>query len=43
MIMIQVYLIGNYYKNKAGIYCFVNTVDNKRYIGCAIDLYIRLL
>lgn len=41
--MIQFYLIGDYYKNKAGIYCFVNTVNNKRYIGCAKDLYIILI
>lgn len=30
-------------KDKAGIYCFVNTVTNKRYIGSAKDLYIRLI
>ena len=30
-------------RNKAGIYCFVNTVNNKRYIGSAKDLYLRLI
>lgn len=30
-------------KDKAGIYCFVYTVTNKRYIGSAKDLYIRLI
>ena len=30
-------------KNKAGIYCFVNTVNGKRYVGSAKDLYIRLI
>ena len=31
-------------KNKGGgIYCFINTVDNKQYIGSAKDLYIRLI
>jgi group I intron endonuclease len=29
-------------KNKGGIYCFHNTVDGKRYIGSAKDLYLRL-
>lgn len=29
-------------RNKGGIYSFVNTVDNKRYIGSAKDLYLRL-
>lgn len=29
-------------KNKGGIYSFVNTLNNKRYIGSAKDLYIRL-
>lgn len=30
-------------KNKAGIYCFLNTINNKRYIGSAKDLYLRLV
>lgn len=30
-------------RNKAGIYCFVNTINNKRYIGSAKDLYLRLI
>jgi len=30
-------------RNKAGIYCFINTVNNKRYIGSAKDLYLRLI
>lgn len=30
-------------KGKVGIYCFVNTVNNKIYIGSAKDLYIRLI
>lgn len=30
-------------KNKGGIYSFINTVDNKQYIGSAKDLYIRLI
>ena len=30
-------------RKKAGIYCFINTVNNKRYIGSAKDLYLRLL
>ena len=30
-------------KNKGGIYCFVNTLNDKRYIGSAKDLYIRLI
>lgn len=29
-------------KNKGGIYSFINTVNNKQYIGSAKDLYIRL-
>lgn len=29
-------------KNKGGIYSFVNTVNDKRYIGSAKDLYLRL-
>jgi len=28
-------------KDKSGIYCFVNTVNNKKYIGSAKDLYIK--
>lgn len=38
--------VFSYYKilrNKAGIYCFINTVKNKRYIGSAKDLYLRLI
>ena len=37
--------IKSYYellKGKGGIYSFVNTLNNKRYIGSAKDLYIRL-
>lgn len=30
-------------RKKAGIYCFINTVNNKRYIGSAKDLYLRLI
>jgi group I intron endonuclease len=30
-------------KNKGGIYSFVNTLNNKKYIGSAKDLYIRLV
>ena len=30
-------------RNKAGIYCFINTVNNKRYICSAKDLYLRLI
>jgi len=30
-------------RNKSGIYCFVNTINNKRYIGSAKDLYLRLI
>ena len=33
----------NSLKNKSGIYCFVNTINNKRYIGSAKDLYLRLI
>jgi len=28
---------------KAGIYCLLNTTNNKRYIGSAKDLYLRLI
>jgi hypothetical protein len=30
-------------KNKSGIYCFINTINNKKYIGNAKDLYLRLI
>lgn len=30
-------------KNKAGIYCFVNTVNGKRNFASAKDLYLRLI
>ena len=30
-------------KNKAGIYCFVNTVNGKHFIASAKDLYLRLI
>lgn len=30
-------------KNKGGIYSFVNTLNNKKYIGSAKDFYIRLV
>jgi len=29
-------------KNKGGVYCFINTVNGKLYIGSAKDLYLRL-
>lgn len=29
--------------NKAGIYCFVNTINDKQYICSAKNLYLRLL
>jgi group I intron endonuclease len=29
-------------KNKIGIYCFINSVNGKLYIGSAKDLYLRL-
>lgn len=38
--------VFSYYKilsNKAGIYCFINTVNNKRYISSAKYLYLRLI
>ena len=38
--------VFSYYKiltNKAGIYCFINTVNNKRYIGSAKGLYLRFI
>ena len=28
---------------KAGLSCFINTVNKKRYIGSAKDLYLRLI
>jgi len=28
--------------NKAGIYCFINKINEKRYIGSARNIYIRL-
>lgn len=30
-------------KNKAAIYCFVNTVNGKHFIASAKDLYLRLI
>jgi group I intron endonuclease len=30
-------------RKKAGIYCLVNVINNKRYIGSAKDLYLRLI
>jgi hypothetical protein len=30
-------------KNKGGIYSFVNTLNDRKYIGSAKDLYIRLV
>jgi group I intron endonuclease len=30
-------------KNKSGVYCFINTVNDKLYIGSAKDLYLRLI
>lgn len=30
-------------KNKSGVYCFINTVNGKQYIGSAKDLYLRLV
>jgi group I intron endonuclease len=35
--------VSDLLKNKGGIYCFINTIDNKQYIGSAKDLYLRLL
>lgn len=38
--------VFSYYKiltYKVGIYCFINTVNNKRYVGSAKDLYLRLI
>jgi len=29
--------------NKAGVYCFINTVNGKQYIGSAKILYLRLI
>jgi hypothetical protein len=29
-------------KNKSGVYCFINTVNGKQYIGSAKDLYLDL-
>ena len=34
---------GKLLRNKAGVYCFVNTVNNKLYIGSAKNLYLRLI
>jgi group I intron endonuclease len=39
----MVILYAKLLRNKAGIYCFVNTINNKRYIGSAKDLYLRLI
>lgn len=30
-------------KHQGGVYCFINTVNGKLYIGSAKDLYIRLV
>ena len=30
-------------KNKGGVYCFINTINNKQYIGSAKDLHLRLI
>ena len=30
-------------KHQSGVYCFINTVNGKLYIGSAKDLYIRLV
>jgi hypothetical protein len=30
-------------KNQGGVYCFINTVNGKLYIGSAKDLYLRLI
>ena len=30
-------------KRKSGVYCFINTVNGKLYIGSAKDLYLRLI
>lgn len=32
----------NILSNKAGIYCFINKLNDKQYIGSAKDLYIRM-
>lgn len=31
------------FKNQGGVYCFINTVNGKLYIGSAKDLYLRLI
>ena len=31
------------FKNKGGIYSFINTLNNKKYIGSAKDLYLRFV
>lgn len=33
----------NLLKDKGGVYCFINTINNKQYIGSAKDLYLRLI
>jgi len=30
-------------KNKSGVYCFINTVNGKLYIGSAKYLYLRFV
>lgn len=30
-------------KNKSGVYCFINTVKGKLYVGSAKDLYLRFV
>jgi len=29
-------------KNKSGVYCIINTINGKLYVGSAKDLYLRL-
>lgn len=29
--------------NNSGIYCIINTSNNKRYIGSSVNLYTRLM
>ena len=33
----------NLLKDKGGVYCFINTINNKQYIGSAKDLHLRLI
>lgn len=33
----------NLLRNKGGVYCFTNRIKNKKYVGSAKDLYLRLV